>query len=154
MITVAFTGINSDGVAYNLGTNKFDITGKETIVDGTFTLTANYGTGTSHGDIADFTSVAPPTATNIGSYAPTRVEVYEAPQAGAAALGFQFVYCPGPNITTADGCTQAGGVLQILGGAAGAGQGLQEITEGSAYSSYTPSLNNAVIRFRAWFSRG
>jgi hypothetical protein len=144
----------------NQGSEIYDITEKETIVEGTITLTANYGTTTSHGDALDFTldsqvpPGAPPSGANIGPWAPNRVEIFEAPQAGTAPLGYTYVYCPGPTSTSATAApTQAGGVLWIGGAGAGAGQGAQEITEGSAYSGFTPSLNNAVLRFRAWFAR-
>lgn len=146
------------------GSQVSDTTDKQTISEGTLTFTGNYGTASSHGDPVDFSlaSLTPPGSlpqgTNIGSYAPTRVEIYEAPQAGTAPTGYTFIYCPGPTLagptsTSTAGCTQAGGVVCILGTGAASGQGGTELTEGSAYSSFTPSLNNVSVRFRAWFAR-
>lgn len=170
-IAVAFTGMRfAYSAAFNQaaggpplageGSQISDITGKQTIVEGTLTLTANYGGAATHGDVVDLTLSnltppgAPPQGANIGPWAPTRVEVYEEPSAGTAPLGYTYVYCPGPTPTSVNSSpTQAGGVLWIGGAGAGAGQGAQEITEGSAYSGFTPSLNNAVLKFRAWFAR-
>lgn len=147
MITVAVTGVFPP---YGTGTAsaRGDITQCEIIVDGTLTLTASYGTASSHGDPVNFTTINP--AFSFGEYAPVKVEVFEAPVAGAAALGYSYIYCPGPTLAAP---TQAGGVLQILGTGAASGQGGTEITEGSAYSGFTPSLSSAVLRFRAWFYR-
>lgn len=149
------------------GSQVSDHTAEQTIAEGTLTFSGNYGSSSptdTHGDSVDFTlaSLTPPGSlpqgTNIGSYAPTRVEIYEAPQAGTAATGYTFVYCPGPTIagptaTSTAGCTQAGGVVCILGTGAASGQGGTELTRGSAYSSFTPSLNGVSVRFRAWFAR-
>lgn len=146
------------------GSQVSDTTDKQTIVEGTLTFSGNYGTASSHGDPVDFTlnNLVPPGSlpqgTDIGSYAPTRVEIYEAPQAGTAPTFYSFVYCPGPTIagptaTSTAGCTQAGGVVSIAGTGAASGQGGTELTEGSAYSGFTPSLNGLVVRFRAWFAR-
>lgn len=154
MITVLYTGLaGANGSAYNPTTSggPYDTTKQQILMEGTLTLSANYGGAATHGDVLDFTSSA--TVANFGSGAPTRVEVYESPQAGVAALGYNYIYCPGPNTATIDGCTQQGGVLQILGTGAASGQGGTEITQGSAYSSFTPSLSGAVLRFRAWFNR-
>ena len=146
------------------GSQVSDTTDKQTIAEGTLTFSGNYGTASSHGDPVDFTlnGLTPPGSlpqgTDIGSYAPTRVEIYEAPQAGTAATGYTFVYCPGPTIagptsTSTAGCTQAGGVVCILGTGAASGDGGTELTEGSAYSGFSPSLNGVTVRFRAWFAR-
>lgn len=146
------------------GSQVSDTTDKQTIVEGTLTFSGNYGTSSSHGDPVDFTlnNLVPPGSlpqgTDIGSYAPTRVEIYESPQAGTAPTFYSFVYCPGPTITgptatSTAGCTQAGGVVSIAGTGASSGQGGTELTEGSAYSGFTPSLNGLVVRFRAWFAR-
>jgi hypothetical protein len=139
------------------GSQVSDTTDKQTIAEGTITFSGNYGTASSHGDPVDFTlnNLVPPGSlpqgTDIGSYAPTRVEIYEAPQAGTAATGYTFVYCPGPTIagptaTSTAGCTQAGGVVCIL-------VGTTEVTEATAYSGLTPNLNGVSVRFRAWFAR-
>lgn len=153
-VIVAITGIvPGNGTNFTPPTSApasavADITQRQIIVDGTFTLSGSYGTGTSHGDPVDFTAPAPPFS--FGEYAPAYVNIIEMPQAGVAALGYQYIYCPGPTLAAP---TQAGGVLQILGAGAGSGQGGTEITEGSAYSGFTPSLSGAVLRFRAWFVR-
>lgn len=118
-----------------------DKTMNEQIVDGTLTLTGNYGTGSSHGDTINFG-----TFDQIKSQQPPRlVEIFEAPTAGTAPLGYQYIY--------AQGTTQANGKLVILGTAASgsATTGSPEYTEGTAYSSGSPSLSGAVLRFRAWF---
>jgi len=54
-------------------------------------------------------------------------------------LGYNYVY--------ANGTTQANGVLQIT-------SGTTEVTEATAYSGLSPSLNNVVLRFRAAFAWG
>ncbi len=143
------------------GSQVSDKTNEQTIAEGTLTFTGNYGTSSSHGDVVDFTlnNLTPPGSlpqgTNIGSYAPTRVEIFEAPQAGTAATGFTFVYCPGPTLagptsTSTAGCTQAGGVVCILGTGASSGAGGTELTGGSAYPAAVLGL---TVRFRAWFAR-
>lgn len=172
-VTVAFSGMaGAYGSPYqaapsgNLsnGSQVSDITDKQTLVEGTLTFSGNYGTASSHGDIVDFTlaNVTPtgalPQGTNIGNYPPSRVEIYEAPQFGTAATGYVFVYAPGPTIAgptsaSVTGCTPAGGGVCILGTGAASGQGGTELTEGSAYSSFTPSLNGVTVRFKAWFPR-
>lgn len=138
-IAVAFTGVYPLGVP--------DTTLNEIVVDGTFTLSGNYGAVGGHGDPVSFAISA---AFAFGSYAPNRVDVYEKPAVGTAALGYTYVYQIGP---TAAAPTQAGGALCILGTGAASAQGGTEITAGSAYSGFTPSLNGAVLYFRAWFAR-
>lgn len=125
-----------------------DKTNNEIIVDGTLTLSGTYGTSSSHGDPVNFAGVNPPFA--FGDYAPVKMEVFEAPVAGSAATGFRFIYCPGPTLAAP---TQAGGVLQVIGTGASSGAGGTEITQAAAYSSQSPSLASAVLRFRAWFYR-
>lgn len=149
-VKVAITGIITNGSSFSAGNASAvtDATLNEYIVDGTLTLSGSYGTASSHGDPVDFTGVNPPSS--FGGQAPTRVEILEMPQSGVAALGYVYVYCPGPKLSAP---TQAGGVLQVLGGAAASGQGSVEITQGSAYSGFTPSLSGAILYFRAWFAR-
>lgn len=148
--TLAITGIlvNGSSFAAGAGSQVPDTTQKEIIVDGTITLTGNYGGAASHGDALSFASLA--SEFSIGGQAPTRVEIFERPVAGVAPTGYMYTYCPGPTLAAP---TQAGGVLGILGTGAASGQGGTELTQGSAYSSFTPSLNNIVLGFRAWFSR-
>lgn len=141
------------------GSQVSDTTTKQTLVEGTLTFSGNYGTSGSNGDPVDFTlnNLVPPGAlpqgTNIGNYPPSRVEIYEAPQAGTAPTFSQFVYCPGPTIagptsTSTAGCTPAGGVVSIA-------QGGTQLTGGAAYSSATTPLTgaSAIVRFKAWFPR-
>lgn len=137
MVTVAISSIvNADPSA------GLDRTRTRQIVEGTLTLSGNYGTGSSHGDTVNFAQFD-----QIKSdYPPVWVEVKEDQGAGNAPLGFKYNY--------ATGTTQGNGVLQITGGAAGSGQGGAEITEGGAYSGTTPSLNNVVLRFRSAFAWG
>lgn len=116
-----------------------DFTQSEEIIDGTITLSGNYGASSTHGDTLNFSGFAQ------SSLIPNRVEIYESIAAGTAPLGYNYTFSPGT--------TQANGVLTITGGAASSGQGGTELTNGSAYSSFTPSLNGAVLRFRAWFPR-
>lgn len=148
--TLAITGIlvNGSSFAAGAGSQVPDTTQKEIIVDGTITLSGNYGAASGHGDPLDFT--APAYEFSIGGQAPTRVEVFERPVAGVAPTGYSYVYCPGPNLAAP---TQAGGKLAIMGTGAASGQGGTELTNASAYSSFTPSLNGIVLGFRAWFAR-
>lgn len=119
-----------------------DITNNEEIVEGTLTLSNNYGGASTHGDTVDFSGVVQ------SSLPPRRVEIFENQGAGNAPLGYGFVY--------ANGTTQANGVLTVLGTPAtgAATTGATEFTQGSAYSGGTPSLAAAVLRFKAWFPRG
>lgn len=147
-IAVAFLGVIVNGSSFAAASNQPDTTQKEIIVDGTLTLSGNYGGAATHGDVLDFTNI--PSQFSIGGQAPTRVEVFERPQVGVAPTGYNFIYCPGPTLAAP---TQAGGVLAIMGTGAASGQGGTELTEGSAYSGFTPSLNGLILGFRAWFAR-
>ena len=112
------------------------------IVAGTLTLSGNYGTSGSHGDVINFTN----TGDFIkSSQPPERVEIFENPAAGSAFLGYGYIY--------AQGTTMANGQLMIQGtpAAGGAEVGATEYTQGAAYSAGTPSLAGAVLHFRAWF---
>lgn len=151
-VAIAYTGIICNGASYAAasGSSQYPID-KDTIsVDCTLTLSGSYGTASSHGDTLDFTAVAPPIGASLYGNPPSDWTFKELVVAGAAATGFQYNYCPGPTLATP---TQAGGVLQIFGGAAGSGQGGVEITQGSAYSSYTPTLAGTVIKARFVFAR-
>lgn len=123
-----------------------DHTRTRVVVEGTLTLTGNYGTATSHGDIVNFNNLS---QVKTGSL-PTWVEIQEnqasaSPGTANPPLGFKYSYVQGTNLSN--------GLLQITGGAvAGAGGG--EIAQGGAYSATTPSLNNAVLRYKAWFPHG
>ena len=159
-VGIVWTGMPTfAGATFTTGSQVTDTTAKHTIGMGIATLTGNYGTSTSHGDPCDFTLSgqtppgAQPQGTNLGEYAPSFVLFFELNQAGALGTLFNFKYNPGPNISTPDGCTQAGGVIQIWGTGAASGQGGTEITEGSAYSTFTPSLNGVQLFFVAFFAR-
>ncbi len=149
--TLKFKGIITDGASFAAAAGSLvpDNTQKEIILDFDITLTGNYGGAATHGDPLDFTAPAY-SGCNPGLQAPTKVEVFERPVAGVAPTFYQYVYCPGPTLAAP---TQAGGVLAIAGTGAASGQGGTEITEGSAYSSFTPSLNNIVLGCRAYFAR-
>ena len=117
--------------------NTPDTTEREFIVDGTIALTGNYGGAATHGDTLNLQQFGDLLKS---SQLPTKVEIWEAPTAGTAPTGFEFVFCPGT--------TQLNGVLCILGTGAAAGGPAQEYTEASAYS---PALLAATLRIRAWF---
>jgi hypothetical protein len=147
-VAVAIFGVLTNGSSASVGSGLADATMGEIIVDGTLTLSGNYGAGAgTHGDALSF---AVSSSLIFGSNAPTKVEIYEAPLFGVAPLGYQYQYAYGPTLAAP---TQAGGALQVFGTGAASGQGGTELTNGSAYSTFTPSLNGAVLRFRAWFAK-
>lgn len=113
-----------------------DVTQNQLIVDGTLTLSGNYGGGATHGDTLSFAGQDQIKSSQV----PTFVEIWEAPPAGTSATGYWYNYSPGS--------TQANGVMQVFGTGAAAGNASQEYTQGSAYSG---ALTGAVIRFRAYF---
>jgi len=119
-----------------------DATQGEEIVEGTLTLSGNYGSSGSHGDTINF--ALPQVESQLP---PRRVEIFENQGAGTAPLGYTYIYN--------NGTTQANGVLTILGTPAsgGAEVGATEFTQGAAYSAGSPSLSGAVLRFKAWFSK-
>ena len=118
-----------------------DITNNQYLVEGKLTLTGNYGVAAGHGDIVNFSGVVP------SQLPPRFVQIFEDQGAGLAPLGFEFIYT--------HGTTQANGKLVILGtpAAGGALVASPEFTQGNAYLTGVPSLNNVVLRFRAWFPR-
>lgn len=117
-----------------------DATRTREIVYGTLTLSGNYGGASTHGDTVNFASPF-----IQSSQPPSWVTIEENQTAGTAPLGYTYIFN--------NGTTIANGVLTIVGGAASSGQGGTEITEGSAYSGFTPSLAGVVLRFRAEFPR-
>lgn len=140
-VAVAISSIANDA------SGGLDATQNEEIVEGTLTLSGNYGTASSHGDTINFANDA-----IKSSLPPRRVEVFEnqgsaSAGVGNAPLGYQYNY--------AQGTRQENGLLQVLGTPAsgGATTGATEFTQGSAYSGGTPSLNGAVLRFKAWFPK-
>lgn len=148
-IVVAIIGQIVNGSSFTAASQKPDFSqGGMITLYGTLTLSGNYGTASSHGDPLDFTTAS--AEFSFGNQAPTFVDIKELTVAGAAPLGFIYNYNPGPTLAAP---TQKGGVLCIVGTGASSGQGGTELTEGSAYSSFTPSLNGAVLWFDAQFAR-
>lgn len=107
-----------------------DFTQNRTIIEGIIALSGNYGGAASHGDTLSFAGFDQIKANSV----PVFVEIEEAPPAGTAPTGYNFVFCPGTS--------QANGVLAIM-------NALVEYTEGSAYSA---GLLAAVLQFRAEFT--
>src|SRR5277367_602515 len=107
-IAIAITGIIVNGSNYSSGSASAvaDFTANEIIVDCTLTLSGNYGTAASHGDLLDFTTVNP--SFSFGGEAPSDWNIHELVAAGVALTGFTFSYCPGPTLAAP---TQKGGVL-------------------------------------------
>jgi hypothetical protein len=99
------------------------------VIDGTITLTGNYGGASSHGDVLSFAGQDQIKSQQV----PTFVYITEQPAAGTSATGDTFNFSPGS--------TQANGVMQVF--VAGS-----EYTQGSAYSA---GLLGAVLKFQAEF---
>lgn len=137
-VAVAITSIVTDDPSGGL-----DMTRTRFIVEGTLTLSGNYGGASTHGDTVDFAQFDQIKS----SQPPAWVEIKEDQGAGNAPLGYKFNY--------ATGTTQGNGVLQVIGTPAsgGAEVGGVEFTENAAYSAGTPSLDAAVLRFRAAFPK-
>lgn len=158
MVKVSITGVTPvNGTGYLIDSNPPDRTQNEMIVDCILTLSGNYGGGATHGDAISFTSLWSTVAQlaigmpfSFGDQPPSFWSIQELLVAGAAPLGYQYNYNPGPTLAAP---TQNGGVLTIVGTGAASGQGGTEITEGSAYSGFTPSLNGAQLKARFWFPR-
>lgn len=134
-VAVAISAINGADPGAGL-----DDTRNSLIVEGTLTLTGNYGTAASHGDVINFGVSGFPAT----SYPPKAVEIEEYIVAGVAPTGFRYIY--------AFGTTLENGQLIILaeGSGAGATTGQPELTENELYASCTPSLQGQVLRFKAW----
>jgi hypothetical protein len=129
-VAVAISSIVTDDPSGGL-----DKTRTRLIVEGTLTLSGNYGGASTHGDTVNFAQFD-----QIKSgQPPAWVEVQENQGAGNAPLGYNFIY--------SNGTTQANGVLQIT-------VGTTEVTEATAYSGLSPSLSGVVLRFRAAFPWG
>lgn len=133
-VAVAFASIVSADPSTGLDSTRTRIS-----AEGTLTLTGNYGGASSHGDTMSLVSPSIPS-----DFLPVWVEIHEnqgSASAGTAnaPLGYTYIY--------AQGTTAANGLLQIT-------VGTTEVTENTAYSGLTPSLNNVVLRFKAWFAKG
>lgn len=110
-----------------------DKTQDSILLEGSLTLTGNYGGAATHGDVMSFGSLDQVKS----SYSPKRVRVFEAPPAGTAPQGiYEYTYCPGT--------TSENGQLYIWDTATDA-----ELTEGAAYPA---GLLTAVLRFEAYFT--
>ena len=119
-----------------------DSTRTRGIIEGTLTLSGNYGGASSHGDTMNLA-----VQQYMSDYPPVWVDIREDVGSGNAPLGYSYRY--------ASGTTAANGVLQVLGTQAsgGATKGLTEFTQNAAYSTGTPSLDGAVLRFKAYFAK-
>lgn len=142
-VGIVYTGVLANGSSFApaSGSGQFDTTKNQIVIDCQLTLTGSYGTGSSHGDPVDFTSVAPPIGASLYDDAPTFWVIQELVQSGSLATGYAFNYCPGPTLAKP---TQKGGVLQAL--LAGV-----EYTEGLAYATVLPA--GTVLLARFWFAR-
>jgi hypothetical protein len=116
-----------------------DCTQQQICVDGTLTLTGNYGGAATHGDTMSFAGLDAIKSNQV----PNLVEIFEAPAAGNAPTGFLFAF--------GYGTTQANGVLIVMQDGAAAGPEA-ELTQGAAYPAALLAAT-ANLRFRAWFPR-
>ncbi len=104
-------------------------------MEGTLTLTGNYGGASTHGDTMDLTS-----AFIASDYSPKNVWIYQEPTSGHAPVIYCFLY--------GRGTTPANGVL-IVTDFAGV-----EITEGSGYpAALTNTDAPPNLRFIARFAK-
>ncbi|MGH9343304.1 MAG: hypothetical protein ACRD3Y_03100 [Bryobacteraceae bacterium] len=115
-----------------------DATQNQFVVDGSLTLSGDYGAANTHGDTLSFAGFDQIKS----SVAPTRVEIFEAPAAGTSATGFVYSFSPGS--------TQANGVLQVFGTPA-TGAATTPLTEYTEAAAYSAGLKAAALKFRAWF---
>lgn len=118
-------------MAIAVAVTSVDNTQNQFIVDGTLTLSGNY---VAHGDTINLTGFDAVKAQG----APTRIEVFEQPAAGASASGYV--------LQGIAGSTQANGVLQVFETGAAASDPLSELAAGA----YPAGLTGAVVKFRAW----
>ena len=147
-VGIAYLGLApTNGEGYLVAAGPGDFTAAELIVDFLLTLSANYGGAATHGDAIVFPTIP---GLNLPNYAPIWADFWELVPAGTNPPGYHYTYCPGPTLAAP---TLNGGVLNIQGAGAASGQGGTEITQGSAYSGFTPSLNGAQIKMRAYFTR-
>ena len=102
-----------------------DATQTEGVYQGTVTFSGSY---TSGGDTASFAALVG----LLSNALPLHVEVYEEPQSGQSATGWQAVYVKGS--------TQANGKLSLWNGT----------TQFSA-GAYGTTFSTTTFKFRAWF---
>jgi len=110
-----------------------DTTQSTQIVRGTLHFTGNYVT---NGDILSFANVYGIQSTSV----PLRVFVYEAPPAGTAPGGYEYVFCPGTTI--------ANGKLVVLVGAAAISLPMAQL----AAAAYPAGITGGVVKFEAIFN--
>lgn len=116
---------------------NIDDTKQQFIIDGTLTLTGNYGGASTHGDTISFGLQDQIKSQQV----PNMVVIYEVPTAGNAPTGYTYLY--------GQGTTMANGVLIVL--QTGTASNPQvEITANSAYPAALTAAT-ANLRFRAWF---
>ena len=152
-ISLKFIGIvKSAGIVAATGTPNTpegslvnDRTFNELILDFIASLSGSYTAG---GDPLDFTAAAP-SGYQLPAVAPSDVKFDDLATIGTAAPGYVYKYAYGPNLQSP---TPQGGAMQIFGTGTASQDGLNEIAAG-AYSSASPSLNNAQIKIRATFAK-
>lgn len=122
-------------ISYDPG-HGIDATQSALIVEGSLTLSGNYGGGSpAHGDVIDFNDA------QIASTAiPRRVEIFQYKAAGVMPAHYSFLY--------AYGTDQSDGELTVIDSTTGL-----EITQGAAYPGQLTAAD-AGIRFRAFFPKG
>lgn len=121
---------------------QVDQTTHHFIVYANLTLTGNYGEAAGDGDIVDFTGIDAIKA----SQPPDWSEIKDGQAAGNTPYGYSYNFAPGTSL--------ANGKLQVMNQVTAAAKtGAVQFTEGDAYSTGTPSLNNAVLKARFWFRK-
>ncbi len=111
-----------------------DSTRNSLIVSGALTLSGNYGTGSSHGDLMNLVG-----AGVASDYQPKDVVIYQEPTAGNAPTSYSFLY--------GRGATPATDVLIVMLSTSGL-----EITEGAGYPAALTAAT-ANVRFKATFAK-
>ncbi len=113
-----------------------DSTQNELIVEGTLTLSGNYGDHSpANGDILDFTGFDYIKSQEI----PRRVEIFQAPQSPNAPVHYSFLYGWGTD--------QSDGVLIVIDTTTGL-----PLTDAAAYpAALTNTDTPPNVRFKAWF---
>lgn len=119
---------------------SIDFTAASFIVNGTITVSGNYGGASTHGDTLAFQGVG----IDIPSGAiPFPVNIQEQPAAGTSQTGWRYVFNPGT--------TPLNGVVQVFGNGT-SGQGQLEYTQAAAYAIATPAVP-ATLYFSATFAK-
>lgn len=113
-----------------------DSTQNELIVEGTLTLSGNYGDGSpANGDTLDFSGFDYIKSQEV----PRHVEIFQAPTSPNAPVQYSFLYGYGTD--------QSNGVLIVIDTTTGL-----PLTDSAAYpAALTNTDTPPNIRFRAWF---